>query len=594
MQNKTIINLSNKRLSPHTVTALSKGLNYIPTPKPAPYNNIYESFLKYRRNMYNKYLFGHTTRNTKHPFKLPTNFTAPIPDNSNLQEYISNVYYDIKTNYQITTNPPCSNITKQEIQSLHQLKTDNDLLVKPADKGGAIVIWPKDSYLKEAYRQLNDSNHYQKIQKDPTPDILEDTKKLAYNLHKSKIIDNMTHKFLTTDTTARTPHLYLLPKIHKQNVPGRPIISGCGGPTAKLSQFADHFLKPLLNHIPAYIQDTAHFLRRIFSLNQNLPENIILITIDVKSLYTNIPNDQGIQACLDMLKEHSTLTSELEQYIIDILTHILTKNAFTFNNEHFVQIHGTAMGSPMAPTYANIFMARLERELLLKAPNGLIPIEWIRFIDDIFAIWTHGIEKLQQFLTYINKFHPTIKFDCTYSHKTVNFLDTTIYINSNNKLESDLYIKPTDRTLLLHNNSFHPQSCKNSIIYSQALRYRRIISDNSKLHERLNHLLVALIHRGYKYDTIVTAFNKALEYNTQDELLSMQTTHKTNNRPIFPITYNNNTKYIAHILRKHWTLIQNDPKLQILWPEPPVVAYKKNKTLKHTLVSTKLRTDNST
>ena len=128
MQNKTIINLSNKRLSPHTVTALSKGLNYIPTPKPAPYNNIYESFLKYRRNMYNKYLFGHTTRNTKHPFKLPTNFTAPIPDNSNLQEYISNVYYDIKTNYQITTNPSCSNITKQEIQSLHQLKTDNDTM----------------------------------------------------------------------------------------------------------------------------------------------------------------------------------------------------------------------------------------------------------------------------------------------------------------------------------------------------------------------------------------------------------------------------------------------------------------------------------
>ena len=85
-----------------------------------------------------------------------------------------------------------------------------------------------------------------------------------------------------------------------------------------------------------------------------------------------------------------------------------------------------------------------------------------------------------------------------------------------------------------------------------------------------------------------------MEYNTQDELLSMQTTHKTNNRPIFPITYNNNTKYIAHIPRKHWTLIQNDPNLQILWPEPPVVAYKKNKTLKHTLVSTKLRTDNST
>ena len=108
----------------------------------------------------------------------------------------------------MTMKRPPTNIAKHEIQSLHQLKTDNDLIVKPADKGGAIVIWPKDSYLKEAYRQLNDSNHYRRIPHDPTPEILTETKKLAYNLYKSKIIENTTYKFLTTDTRARTPHLY--------------------------------------------------------------------------------------------------------------------------------------------------------------------------------------------------------------------------------------------------------------------------------------------------------------------------------------------------------------------------------------------------
>ena len=343
------------------------------------------------------------------------------------------------------------------------------MIVKPADKGGAIVIWPRDAYLAEAYRQLNDSNHYQKLTYDPTLETLAETKRLANKLHTSDIIDNTTHKFLTIDNQARTPQLYLLPKIHKQDNPGRPIISGCGGPTVKLSQYADHLLKPLLKHIPSYVQDTTDFLHRIFSLNQDLPDNIILITFDVKSLYTNIPNDQGIQACVDMLNENNIITPELKQSVIDILSLILNKNSFTFNNEHFLQIHGTAMGSPMAPTYANIFMAILERKLLNEAPQGLIPIEWIRFIDDIFAIWTHGIEKLQKFLSYINNFHPTIKFDYTYSYKSVNFLDTTVYINPNNKLESDLYIKPTDRTLLLHQNSFHPQTCKNSIIYSQAL-----------------------------------------------------------------------------------------------------------------------------
>ena len=289
-----------------------------------------------------------------------------------------------------------------------------------------------------------------------------------------------------------------------------------------------------------------------------------------------------------MLNENNIITPELKQSVIDILSLILNKNSFTFNNEHFLQIHGTAMGSPMAPTYANIFMAILERKLLNEAPQGLIPIEWIRFIDDVFAIWTHGIEKLQKFLSYINNFHPTIKFDYTYSYKSVNFLDTTVYINPNNKLESDLYIKPTDRTLLLHQNSFHPQTCKNSIIYSQALRYRRIITDNTRLQQRLYNLLIALIHRGYKHDNIITSFNKAI-LCTQNELLNKTgNANKTTNKPIFTTQYNSNTKYIAQILRKHWNVIENDPTLRILWPEPPIVAYKKNKSLRDTLVSAKL------
>jgi hypothetical protein len=164
LQYKAVINLSDKNISNSTLTALSKGLSYIPSPKPAPYKQIYNSFLKYRRNMYNRYFFRHKH---KHPFKLPTNFTAPIPDNSNLQEYISNIYHDLKTEYEKHNEPAKPNISKNELQTIHNLKIDNDLIVKPADKGGAIVIWPKDAYLAEAYRQLNDSSHNQKLTLDP-------------------------------------------------------------------------------------------------------------------------------------------------------------------------------------------------------------------------------------------------------------------------------------------------------------------------------------------------------------------------------------------------------------------------------------------
>ena len=136
------------------------------------------------------------------------------------------------------------------------------------------------------------------------------------------------------------------------------------------------------------------------------------------------------------------------------------------------------------------------------------------------------------------------------SDKSVNFLDTTIYINTDNKLESDIYVKQTDRTLLLHNDSFYPRSCKNGIIFIQALRYRRIITNDNKLQQRLANLAVILINRGYKRETIQTTFQQA-QQQTQQQLLYKPRHNRQNKSPIFSVTYNNNTTYIGHILRKH-------------------------------------------
>ena len=79
-----------------------------------------------------------------------------------------------------------------------------------------------------------------------------------------------------------------------------------------------------------------------------------------------------------------------------------------FGDNSDPEIHGTAMGTAMAPTYANVFMAVLEKQMLQNAPNGLKPFEWIRFIDNIFALWTNGTETLNQFLNYINYIHQQI------------------------------------------------------------------------------------------------------------------------------------------------------------------------------------------
>ena len=145
----------------------------------------------------------------------------------------------------------------------------------------------------------------------------------------------------------------------------------------------------------------------------------------------------------------------------------------------------------MAPAYANIFMHDLESRLLDLAP--VKPYLWLRYIDDIFMIWTAGKEQLQEFLEWMNQYHDTIKFTWDWSRKNVNYLDVRV-INNNGVIETDLYTKPTDKHQYLFRTSCHPKGCKKSIPYAQALRLRRICSTSEAFEQRaadLTQLVVA-------------------------------------------------------------------------------------------------------
>ena len=109
-----------------------------------------------------------------------------------------------------------------------------------------------------------------------------------------------------------------------------------------------------------------------------------------------------------------------------------------------MQIHGTVMGTHMAPLHANIFMGKLEQEFLRTQEK--VPLVWWRYIHNIFAVWTHGEPALQLFVDELNHFHGTIKFTANWSTEAVVFLDTQVYLR-NGLVETDLHIKPTDTPL---------------------------------------------------------------------------------------------------------------------------------------------------
>ena len=145
---------------------------------------------------------------------------------------------------------------------------------------------------------------------------------------------------------------------------------------------------------------------------------------------------------------------------------------------------GTAMGTPMAPNYANLFMAVYEEDLINSyyASTGLRPFVWVRYIDDIFMIWTDGNEKLDHFLSFAQKFSDSkkmkskIKFQINKSQAEVNFLDVIIKIK-NGSLETSLFSKPTDAHLYLNYSSNHPKHVLKNIPKGQFIRVRRICSD---------------------------------------------------------------------------------------------------------------------
>ena len=163
----------------------------------------------------------------------------------------------------------------------------------------------------------------------------------------------------------------MLPKIHKTGVPGRPIVSGCNSPTESLSQFLDIHLKPITREIDSCIKDTTHFIKITKNIKDLAPGDSLLVTFDVKSLYTCIPHNQGIQYCLEAIHNFYGENYPLPlKHVEQILNFILRRNFFIFDNEIYLQIHGTAMGSPMAPNYANIFMAKIEKLILSTAPDN--------------------------------------------------------------------------------------------------------------------------------------------------------------------------------------------------------------------------------
>ncbi len=380
---KYITNLSSKTLSQIEVKVLSKGLTYVPSialDKP----DIDSAWHKFQRSNRLKYFFRDAADSEQHPFRKKSTWEPP-PASSAIEAYLHRTKAEISN---LAPLPLHHNLSLPEKKALKALSRDHTLVIKNADKGSGIVVEDTDKYIKDGLDHLSDQTIYEKIDADPTAKLSEAIRQHAKQLHHKGIIDDLTLEHISSPAgfIPRTQQLYFLKKIHKNPIAVRPIVSGCSGPTEGISQLIDLVLQPFVPKINSYIQDSSHLIRLLE--NTNIPTNSTLVTIDVKSLYLNIPHKDGIQAVLNRLYHQNPLSEEVPlppNTMADLLGIVLKQNFFQFSDFVYHQVQGTAMGTKMAPAYANLFMADLEEKLL---ENSTVdPILWKRYIDDILCIW---------------------------------------------------------------------------------------------------------------------------------------------------------------------------------------------------------------
>ena len=221
------------------------------------------------------------------------------------------------------------NLTPVERTALQNLRYNEDIIIKPADKGSAVVVMDKSAYIQEAERQLSDDRFYNKSDKDPTKQFSDEITNELNNMYDYGYIDEKTLKYLIPDSL-KPGRFYLLPKIHKANNPGRPIVSANGHPTEKISEFVDFHLRQHVEALPSFIKDTTDYLQKMAALNP-LPSNTTLVTLNVTSLYTNIPHSDGIEACKEIWESRSVKMPPTD-CLVTMLTMVLKKNNYSLSS----------------------------------------------------------------------------------------------------------------------------------------------------------------------------------------------------------------------------------------------------------------------
>ena len=217
------------------------------------------------------------------------------------------------------------------------------------------------------------------------------------------------------------------------------------------------------------------------------------------------------------------------------------------------------MGTKMAVAFANIFMCAVETDIL--SQSNTKPLEWKRYIDDVFSLWDTNREEIDKFIEHANRHHATIKFTAEISDKETTFLDTCVYKGERSKKENIIdvhsHFKPTETFQYTHYSSCHPPGVSKGFIKGEALRLLRINSSKTTFEENIRNFRVRLRMRGYRRH-LVDHILSEVKFTERESALQQR--QKTQDKPV---------PHLKKILMGKWHWIENQPLFREIYKEPP-------------------------
>ncbi|XP_044766282.1 uncharacterized protein LOC123322402 [Coccinella septempunctata] len=386
---------------------------------------------------------------------------------------------------------------KRNLTAISKKIKDNNLFFSKADKGDCLVVLNKTEYINKVHDFLS-NNGFNKTTRSNVNKYNAKFKNKLSSL--GPLLCNNWRSLMPMSFT--TPGLYGLPKIHKEGIPIRPVVSFCGSLAYKLSKHLNKLLTSAINFKSEFsVDNSLDLISRIKDLR--IPNNTILASFDVSNLFTTVPVPQTLQIFKNKLID-SSMSDDLTNCVFQLTELCLQQNFFNFEGEIFTQREGLSMGNCLSPLFAELFMSYFEKKLIF-IPNNPFKdkiLFWFRYVDDILIAWIGSEEELKEFHEWINKLHMNINFTLELeSERRINFLDLSISRHLN-KLTFSIYRKPSQTSTKINKTSCHYMGHKMAAFNTYITRLLNVPLSQDAYSEEVNTLRYLAGENGYHPDVI--------------------------------------------------------------------------------------------